>query len=182
MRSVVFCTTNDYKFAEMQTTLADYGVTVERGSISIVEIQSDDVVSVCTDKAKRAYAALAPRSVIVDDAGLFIPQLGGFPGTMTSQTMKTIGGIGLSKLCEQGTVAQLISVVTYYDGERLISGKGVIDGRMDFSTHPTAASTLVSDLFIPDGQAASLTLLTKEGFMSHRRLAITNLMQQMKGI
>src|SRR5712691_1689528 len=89
-RSISFATSNSHKFREVELALRTLGVGVRRLRGKGLEIQSDDVVKV----AKFASADAAKkydRPLIVEDTGLFIETLGGFPGPYASFVFRSIG-------------------------------------------------------------------------------------------
>ncbi|MGH9954800.1 MAG: non-canonical purine NTP pyrophosphatase, partial [Nitrososphaeraceae archaeon] len=83
METITFVSTNQNKFFEVQLILSTQNVSVEFAKISLVEIQSDSLEEIAREKAKTAFAEVG-RQVIVEDDGLFIDSLGGFPGSYSS--------------------------------------------------------------------------------------------------
>ena len=97
METITFASTNQNKFFEVQLILSTQNVSVEFAKISLVEIQSDSLEEIAREKAKTAFAEVG-RQVIVEDDGLFIDSLGGFPGPYSSFVFRTIGNDGILKL------------------------------------------------------------------------------------
>ena len=64
------------------------------------EIQHDDPCQISKAAAK-VLAQKLKKSVLVEDSGLFIPALKGFPGTWTKYSHKTIGNEGILKLMKR---------------------------------------------------------------------------------
>src|SRR5947209_18096101 len=96
-RSIGFATSNSHKFREVELVLRRLGVGVRRLRGKGLEIQSDDVVEV----AKFASADAAKkygRPLIVEDTGLFIDALGGFPGAYASFVFRSIGSEAILRL------------------------------------------------------------------------------------
>lgn len=92
-------TNNPHKLAEVSQILAPFGIGVERLDAEKVEIQHDDVEVV----AGRAAEFLCSRYgdyVALDDTGLYIKALGGFPGPYAEYVYRTIGIGGVLKLLE----------------------------------------------------------------------------------
>jgi XTP/dITP diphosphohydrolase len=93
---LTFVSTNAGKFREVRTILAGYGVKVRWMRRELPEVQAERLESVV--QAKLAVAAgLAPR-VLVEDSGLFIPALAGFPGVYSAYALQTIGLDGILRL------------------------------------------------------------------------------------
>ncbi|WP_292518442.1 RdgB/HAM1 family non-canonical purine NTP pyrophosphatase [Methanoculleus sp.] len=74
-------------------------LTVEHVPLEVPEFRHADVGEIARGKAEYAYRALS-RPLIVDDTGLFIDALGGFPGPCAAYVQDTIGNDGILKLME----------------------------------------------------------------------------------
>jgi len=96
-RVAFFVTNNIHKFNEARRILAKHGVATALLRVETVEIQDDS-----TEKIAKATAAEAAKKcslpIIVEDAGLFIEALNGFPGPYSSYVYRTIGTKGILKL------------------------------------------------------------------------------------
>src|SRR6188472_4279509 len=97
MSSLYFASTNHNKYLEIQSVLSKYGIIVEFYKLILVEIQSDSIEEIAIAKSKCAFAEIS-KPVIVEDDGLFIHELNGFPGQYSSYVYKTIGNNGILKL------------------------------------------------------------------------------------
>ena len=84
---ITFITSNDNKAREVEAIL---GMKVEKVDIELPEIQALDVEDVVIDKAKGAYEAVK-RVLVVEDTGLYISSLNGFPGALAKWVLKTLG-------------------------------------------------------------------------------------------
>ncbi|ACB40430.1 XTP/dITP diphosphatase [Pyrobaculum neutrophilum] len=92
-------TGNPHKISEISQILKPLGIAVERLEARKIEVQDDDVVNV----AKHAAEALCRDygdNVVVEDTGLYVDALGGFPGPYAEYVYRTIGLRGLLKLLE----------------------------------------------------------------------------------
>ncbi|MEM1597864.1 MAG: XTP/dITP diphosphatase [Pyrobaculum sp.] len=91
-------TKNPHKILEIVQILEPLGVGVEPLDAEKVEVQHDDVAEV----ARRAAEALCGLGdfVTVEDTGLYIESLGGFPGPYAEYVYRTIGLKGVLKLLE----------------------------------------------------------------------------------
>jgi XTP/dITP diphosphohydrolase len=69
--------------------LQSSGVNLEFCELKLNEIQSDSIEEIAFEKSNSAYKQLY-RPVIVEDDGLFIDELNGFPGQYSSYVYKTI--------------------------------------------------------------------------------------------
>ncbi len=90
-------TGNRHKLEELSLVLRDYGVELYMLGIQKIEVQSESLEVIALEAARRAYSK-ARVPLIVDDSGLFIEALGGFPGPYSSYTYKTIGVEGILRL------------------------------------------------------------------------------------
>ena len=92
-----FATSNIHKVEEVKMILEDYPITIEQINAKTLEIQADKVEDVA--KTSVIYA-VQERGVpmFVEDTGLFIDALSGFPGPYASYIYKTIGRKGVLKL------------------------------------------------------------------------------------
>lgn len=176
MNEIIFATTNVHKLKEASVILEPKGFTVLSGSADVVEIQSEDPIEVCEDKARKAYEQIG-KPLIVDDAGLFVPRLKGFPGTMTSQVADTIGIEGFMKLCDDNEPAQFSSVVCYYDGHRMLTSVGKVDGFLKKDLVQNAGR--FSDIMYITGENMILSDMSMRGMMTHRKKALIDLLDKL---
>ena len=114
---VAFVSSNYNKYLEAKTILNSFGMQVEFLKYECIEVQSDSLATVATAKAKDAFSKFA-RPVLVEDAGLFIDSLNGFPGPFSSYVFGTVGCKGILDLMnkQQNRAARFLSVVAYCDG------------------------------------------------------------------
>ncbi|ADV65624.1 RdgB/HAM1 family non-canonical purine NTP pyrophosphatase [Desulfurococcus mucosus] len=90
---------NKHKYAEIAEVAGRYGVKVTPLEGFKVEIQDDDLSRIALTAALIGYSILG-KPVLVEDAGLFIKALNGFPGPYSSYVFKTLGVHGILKLME----------------------------------------------------------------------------------
>lgn len=79
MKSILYVTGNPVKFRTATTICKKYGLTIERLSMDIPEIQAHDGETVARDKALRVFEEMQKPIIISDDSWI-IPGLNGFPG------------------------------------------------------------------------------------------------------
>jgi len=96
-RLAFFVTRNLHKFDEARQVFSEYGVATAMLIIEAVEIQDDNLENIAKSSAIDAVKNCG-LPVIVEDAGLFIEALNGFPGPYSSYVYRTIGTIGILKL------------------------------------------------------------------------------------
>ncbi|MEM2336811.1 MAG: XTP/dITP diphosphatase [Candidatus Bathyarchaeia archaeon] len=116
---VVFFATNNFnKFNEARRVLNRYRIAVGMIRVKTLEIQSESLEEIAKTSAVHAYKQCS-LPIIVEDAGLFVEALNGFPGPYSSYVYKTIGNEGLLKLMEEAKnrKAKFQSVVAFFSGE-----------------------------------------------------------------
>ena len=80
MKTLLFATGNNQKFAIAQHLCESAGISLEQFSLDSDEIQSEDPEYIIRDKAARKFALTGNQPVIVSDDIWDIPALNGFPG------------------------------------------------------------------------------------------------------
>ncbi|RLF13222.1 MAG: non-canonical purine NTP pyrophosphatase, RdgB/HAM1 family [Thermoprotei archaeon] len=120
VRNLKFVTGNPHKAREAMSILRELGVNVEVRILKVVEVQADDIVEIASFRAHRAYEVIR-EPLIVEDAGLFIEELKGFPGPYSSYVFKTIGNKGILKLMKDVSNRRAVfrSAVALHDGDRV---------------------------------------------------------------
>jgi XTP/dITP diphosphohydrolase len=133
---VFFVTGNIHKFHEARRVLAEYDISVAMLNIDAVEIQDDSLENI----AKTSVLDAARKSslpVFVEDAGLFVKALNGFPGPYSSYVYRTMGTKGILKLMqnERKRDAYFQSVVAFCNPEESLEPKifkGEVEGRITY--------------------------------------------------
>jgi len=117
-RVIFFATNNINKFNEARSVFAEYRMAVGMLRVKTVEIQSESLEEIARASAMEAFKE-CNLPVIVEDAGLFIGALKGFPGPYAAYVYRTIGNKGLLRLMEknENRKANFRSVVAYCSAE-----------------------------------------------------------------
>jgi XTP/dITP diphosphohydrolase len=115
---IFFATNNVNKFNEARKVLRRYNIAVGMMRVKTLEIQSESLEEIAMTSAIHAFKQCG-LPLIVEDAGLFVEALNGFPGPYSSYVYKTIGNEGLLKLMEKNAnrKAKFQSVVAYLSEE-----------------------------------------------------------------
>jgi len=126
---VAFITHNKHKFTEASGLLGRLGINLIMEPLNKMEIQASTIQEVATYAALEAYAHLH-KPLIVEDAGLFVKALNGFPGVYSSYAFTTIGINGLIALLkgEKDKSAFFEAIVAFFDGIELRIFSGRVDG------------------------------------------------------
>lgn len=172
LKGITFASTNPNKFYEVESILATRGIRVEFARLDLLEIQSDSLEQIAIEKARSAYTLLQ-KPVIVEDDGLFVHALSGFPGQYSSYAFKTIGNPGILKLLEdkEDRSASFLSLVAYSDESNIHLFEGRIAGTI--SKKITQGGWGYDPIFMPE--AAGMTfaeLANVKNEYSHRKIAL----------
>ncbi len=100
MRKIIFVTGNKHKVEEASSILSLLGITVEKNNCGYPELQEDELEKIAAFGAEWAANKLG-REVMVDDSGLFIQALGGFPGPYSAYVFDTLGNDRILKLMDR---------------------------------------------------------------------------------
>jgi non-canonical purine NTP pyrophosphatase, rdgB/HAM1 family len=181
---VFFATGNVNKFNEARRILGEYGVAVGMLKLKGDEIQSESLQEIAEKSVRYAYRS-SGLPIFVEDAGLFIDSLSGFPGPYAAYIYKTIHNSGIVKLMDgvEDRNAAFRSVISYYDGivEAPISFMGESRGEITTSERRAQgkAGFGFDPIFKPAGSKktfAEMTIAEKNGY-SHRADAIRKFAQ-----
>ncbi len=170
----IFITSNKNKLGEARAIL---GFSIKHRSIDIEEMQSIYASEVARGKAKAAYEKLHT-PVIVEDTGLHIEGLGGFPGALVKWMIE---GLGYENMCRvvdlcKSRDAYAETCVAYYDGKKMRVFEGKINGSI--SKTPLGSNNFGWDcIFIPDGFAKTFAQMrpSEKNSVSMRREAFAKL-------
>ncbi len=99
MRKIIFVTGNKHKVEEASSILSSLGIIVEQNNCGYPELQEQEVEKIAAFGAEWAADKLRSE-VIVDDSGLFIRGLGGFPGPYSAYVFDKLGNDRILKLME----------------------------------------------------------------------------------
>lgn len=178
METITFASSNQNKYLEVQLILSAQSISVDFSQIHLIELQSDSLEDIAREKAKSAFANLN-RPVIVEDDGLFIDSLGGFPGPYSSFVFKTIGNDGILKLLSGSAKRSgyFRSLIAFYNGKTLSISEGRVDGRISESKAGSRGWGY-DPIFVPAGTDLTFAELNKnKNEYSHRKRALEQFAQ-----
>ncbi|AFN82883.1 Ham1 nucleoside triphosphatase [Encephalitozoon romaleae SJ-2008] len=184
MGRIYFATTNLKKLKEVRRP---FNTDIVHMNVSMVEIQASQE-RVVHNKLDQVMALISKEdAVIVDDTGVFLDSLCGFPGVYIKDFLK----IGSQKILEilkkvednNATVSYTLGIAHYKDGQiakKAFSGE--IKGTIMESKEEGSAE--LDGIFIPDEFKASLKSMSidEKNCISHRRIATENLTDYMVSI
>src|SRR4051812_27591021 len=99
MEFITFITSNSSKVTLAAERLRPYGVSVVQNSFEFEEVQSFDVVEVARHKARQGRDYFSGK-FFIEDTGLYIKALNGFPGPMIKPVIVKLGEDRLTKLLD----------------------------------------------------------------------------------
>jgi len=174
-------TSNPGKVAEYQKAFDELGIEMEHYKLPYDEVQTSDLEEV-VQKGMDEIVRKGIRDFIVDDTGLFIDALKGFPGVWSAYAQKTIGNKGILKLMEgvEDRGAEFRCCIGCdLNGERTVV-TGVCRGYITDSERGTDGFGF-DPIFSPDGKLtfAEMPIDEKNG-ISHRGNAVRLLIEKLK--
>ena len=173
LSELLFASSNEHKFQEAERILANLGMQINLFKTTLEEIQSNSLNDIAEKKAIYAYD-LIQKPVIIEDDGLFINSLNGFPGPYSSYVYDTIGNKGIMDLLENSKVrdAKFVSIIAYCDSD--------CDVKLFESSIPGKISSIIekggwgyAPIFIPDGESKTYANVSDKDKFSHRSAALT---------
>lgn len=126
-----FVTSNLGKVREFKQILEPQ-IKVNHIKLSYPEIRSEDSEEIARHSAKE-LAEKFKKNIVVEDSGLFIRALNGFPGTYSATVHKKIGLEGIIRMMKdaQGRECEYKSAVAYCEpGKNPVSFLGTENGRI----------------------------------------------------
>lgn len=97
--ALIFVTGNPHKFKEISEIAKKFGLGIEMRDVPCNELQHDKIEEISRYAAMEACSTLG-KACFVEDAGLFVKVLRGFPGPYSNFVYRTLGNQGLLKLME----------------------------------------------------------------------------------
>ncbi len=184
MKKLYFITSNKGKVREATEKLHALGFSVEQKDLGYPEVQADSLEEVAVWGATHVQKRFS-HPFMLEDAGLFIDALKGFPGVYSKYVFFTIGLDGilrlLDKVEDRGAVFR--SVFAYSEpGKKPIIIVGECKGTITITKQGTHGFGY-DPIFIPEGAEKTfgeMTTLEKNQY-SHRSKALDKLAMVLKG-
>ena len=177
-----FVTTNDGKFRELSHILEGHKIHIDRLDRDYPELQAESLEEVVRYALEVLGKSLD--DIVVDDSGMFVEALNGFPGVYSSHAFRTIGAAGILHLLkgEANRNARFETVLGLrrHGRSHLVTGecKGTIAqkarGRSGFGFDP---------IFVPVGHKLTFAEMNAEekNGISHRGNAARALVRLLSG-
>ncbi len=184
--AIIFVTSNKHKFEEVGELATRLGFSVEQRNVGPVEIQADTLEEVASYSAREAVAVLK-QPCFVEDAGLFIEPLRGFPGPYSNFVFRTIGNEGILRLLSgvDGRRAEFRSAVAYCEpAGKPIVFSGRVEGALTTATRGKMGFGF-DPLFVPqegDGRTFAEMKTAEKNRFSHRARAVDSFLNWLKEV
>ncbi|WP_202318708.1 XTP/dITP diphosphatase [Archaeoglobus neptunius] len=175
-----FITSNEGKFREVERIAEMYGIQVKWMKMKYVEPQGNSLEEIAKLSA-RMLAEKIEGEFVIEDSGLFVEALKGFPGPYSSYVFKTIGNEGILKLMDgvKDRKAYFMAVVAYWDGEKAHVFTGKVDGEIADSARGTKGFGYDPIFLYGDKTFAEMETGEKNK-VSHRRRAFEEFFKWLK--
>ena len=175
LEELVFVTSNEGKRREAEAVL---GFALRHRPLDLVELQSLDLHEVVRSKAAAAFE-LIKAPVLVEDTGLELLGLGGFPGPLIRWLLASVGPSGICRIAHAFSDPRAVArcVTCAADGSQTVVGEGAVFGTI--AQEPRGAGGFGWDsAFIPgdgDGRTFGEMDEDEKNAISHRRKAFVAL-------
>lgn len=168
MKTITFVSTNRGKEKVLAKCVGAAGYELKRLELPIIEPQGSTMEAVALDKARQA-AAYFEEPLVVEDSGLCVDVLAGFPGPVTKYVLETIGVAGLLRLThgQQSRACRFVGALIYMDRDGVphtFVDRGAV-GTLALEADGTRCADAWSSLwniFVPEGSSKPLSAMSQD--------------------
>ena len=191
---ILFATSNKNKIKEARVVLQPLGYSVQQLLINatppdFIEPQTEDIGIISKSKVRQSLEMISGTefsgfSILVEDSGLFINNLGDFPGVYSSYIQKTIGNDGIIKILEdnKNRQAEYRACSILYQNGKYFESLGICSGKI--STEIRGSNGFGFDpIFIPDsgdGRTFGEMSQSEKDSKSHRGKSLRILYEELR--
>ncbi|MCD5425331.1 MAG: XTP/dITP diphosphatase [Methanosarcinaceae archaeon] len=178
MKKIVFVTGNYNKFIEVRDIFAKKGISVIQKKEDYPEIQSNSLEEIAEYGVQYLVKKLN-KAVMMDDTGLFIEVLNGFPGPYSAFVDKCIGNKKILKLMEGelNRNALFKTVVGYCEpNNEPILSVGIVKGKIADKERGLHGFGY-DPIFEYDGKTFGEMAEEDKNEISHRRMALNEFLK-----
>ncbi len=173
-----FITSNEHKYEEIRQYLKERGIECQWVRMKYEEIQDDTTEAISLASAQYLRGKVE-EPFFLEDTGLYVKELRGFPGPYSSYVLRTIGNEGiLSLLKGRERDAIFKTVISYCENGNISQFTGILKGRI--GEYERGSSGFGFDpIFIPEGSEKSLAEMSirEKNEHSHRINALRQFME-----
>ena len=184
---MIFATNNKGKLKEIKEILNGYEIySLNEKNIDIdVDENGLTFYENALKKAKEIFE-ITKEPVIADDSGLCIKELNDFPGVMTHRFLGDDASdkdrnMELIKRTDKLTNrnAQVICNLVYYDGEKVLVGEGILEGKISNQPRGENGFGFDSIFELPTGKTLAELTSEEKNKLSARYLAAIDLKEKL---
>lgn len=185
LKRILFHTGNKGKFLEASELMTSRGIRLEllsdlKSEIRVIEPQMNAFNEVAKSKLRQVLEQIGDEFdddwIMVEDSGLLIDELGGFPGPYSSYVYSRIGPNGILRLMDgvETRNARYTASLSVWNGNEIQSFEGFCEGII--ALEPKGDQGFGYDpIFIPiegDGRTFSEMTKLEKSRLSHRANAL----------
>jgi XTP/dITP diphosphohydrolase len=166
---IFFATSNAGKVEEASEILGRAGISVRHFQFDYREMRSDSLEEIAQDAVTEAHRRCG-KPVFVEDSGLFIDALNGFPGTYSGWVQRKVGSAGILKLMHgvSDRRARFEARIAYHDGEGVSVFAGACPGSIAESARGSSGFGY-DPIFVPEGRSQTFAEnIQLKNNLSHR--------------
>ena len=168
---LIFVTSNEGKFREAKEIAAKYRIELKWRKMSYLEPQGSSLEEIAKLSAETLSKELK-EPFFLEDSGLFVEALKGFPGPYSSYVFKTIGNEGIIRLMKgvENRKAYFLAVIAYFDSEKVQIFTGKVEG--EIATEMRGDKGFGFDPIFLYGSKTFAEMGDEKNEVSHRRRAL----------
>ncbi len=186
---MILATNNEGKIIEIKKIFGEKDIysLKEKGIFIEVEEDADTAYGNALKKAKEIYL-IAKEPVIADDSGLYIDILEGWPGVKTHRFLGDSASDAerndaileaMSKYQGDSRAAKVGCTVVYYDGGKIVTGEGVLNGRIASEKKGINGFGFDEIFELENGLTLAELSIAEKNKISARYLALMDLKQKL---
>ena len=190
MKKVIVATNNEGKLKEIKDILKDYQLLSLKDVNCKVEVEEDkDTFEGNSLKKAQEISEILQMPCIADDSGLCIDIYDGWPGVHTARflgenaTAKERNQYILEKMKNLKGIdrkARVKCCITYYENGNYVVGKGEILGRIAENPRGDNGFGFDEIFELEDGRTFAELSKKEKNQISHRRLALQDLLEKLE--
>jgi len=174
-------TSNPGKVKEFAKMLSELDIEAEHCKISYDEVQTSELEKV-VEKGIEELRKKGLKDFIIDDSGLFVNALKGFPGVYSAYAQKTLGNRGLLKQMDgiEDRNAEFRCCIGCFINDKTIIVTGTCSGKILFKEQGTEGFGF-DPIFSHDGERSFAEIpIEEKNKISHRGNALELLILELK--
>lgn len=180
---MIFVSHNRGKFEEIDELFKLNNLSLQWKNVEYEEIQAESTEEI-SRRSCETLTSMISEDFFIEDTGLYIKSLKGFPGPYSSYVVTKIGLPGILKLLEnRERDAYFLTVVSLRIHGNIIQFSGKSSGHISFEEKGKNGFGY-DPIFIPEGSELTLSEMTvaEKNAVSHRAIAINKMIDYLTGL